>query len=84
MNKTLRYPDSAQVYEIEGTVLVRFKITKDGKVADLQIAQSTNKYLDEEALRVMALMPDWQPEIAAGIRIDSYHLQPVVFNLGRK
>jgi hypothetical protein len=43
--------------------------------------QSVNKYLDEEALRVMRLSPDWQPAIFAGIPRDSRKYQPIIFNL---
>ncbi|HEX3935108.1 MAG TPA: TonB family protein [Puia sp.] len=81
LNKSLRYPDSAVVYEIQGTVLVRFKVLKNGKVSDLQIVQPVNKYLDAEAMRVMRLMPDWEPAILAGVSHDSYKFQPVVFTL---
>ena len=31
LNKTLRYPDSAVVHEIQGTVITQFIVTKEGK-----------------------------------------------------
>jgi TonB family protein len=81
LNKTLRYPDSAVVHEIQGTVVLQFKISKEGKVSELKVIGSVDKYLDEEALRVMRLMPDWQPAIFAGTPCESYHTQPVIFSL---
>jgi protein TonB len=81
LNKTFRYPDSAVVYEIQGTVVIGFMVSKDGKVHDLRIVQSVNKYLDEEALRVMGQTPDWQPAIVGGIISDSYKRQPIDFKL---
>lgn len=81
LNKTLRYPDSAVVYEIQGTVMTQFIVTKEGKVSDLRIIRSVNKYLDEEALRVMRLMSDWEPAIYGGILTDTYRRQPIVFSL---
>jgi TonB family protein len=81
LNKTLRYPDSAVVYEIQGIVVVQFKVSKEGKVSELKVVQSVNKYLDAEALRVLGLTPDWNPAIVAGVPIDSYHIQPVIFSL---
>lgn len=81
MGKNLRYPDSAVVYEIQGTVIVRFHVSKEGKVSNLIVEQSVNPYLDAEALRVIGLMRDWKPAIVAGVPVESYHLQPVAFNL---
>lgn len=81
MNKSLRYPDSAVVYEIQGTVMVKFKVSKAGKMTDFTVTQSADKYLDEEALRVLRKMPDWNPAIVAGVPIDSYFYQPVAFSL---
>ncbi len=77
----VRYPDSAVVYEIEGTVMTQFVVTKTGKVSDLQVINSANKYLDAEALRVMRLMSDWEPAIIGGIPVEAYEKQPIVFHL---
>ncbi|HMH21219.1 MAG TPA: energy transducer TonB [Puia sp.] len=77
----MRYPDSAVNYEIQGTVVVGFNITKDGKVSDLKLITRVDKSLDDEALRVMRMMSDWEPEIIGGILCDSYHKQPIIFHL---
>jgi TonB family protein len=81
LGKNLRYPDSAVVYEIQGTVHVRFHVSKEGKVSNLIVEQSANPYLDAEALRVLALMKDWEPAILAGVPVESFRMQPVVFSL---
>jgi protein TonB len=81
LNKTLRYPDTAINHEIQGMVIVGFNVTKEGKVTDLKVIRSVDKSLDGEALRVMRLMSDWEPEIMGGILCDSYHSQPIVFHL---
>ena len=81
LNKTLKYPDSAVNHDIEGTVVVEFIVSKEGKVYDLKVAHSVDKYLDEEALRVMRQSPDWTPAITGGILSESYKKQPIVFKL---
>ncbi|HWK02025.1 MAG TPA: TonB family protein [Puia sp.] len=81
LNKTLRYPDSAVEHDIEGTVVIGFMVSKEGKVDDMKVIQSVNKYLDEEALRVMRQTPDWRPAITGGILSESYKKQPIVFKL---
>jgi len=81
LEKTLKYPDAALQQKIQGSVIVKFWIAKDGKAHDFKILQSVNPELDAEALRVLNQMPDWHPAIIAGIPIDYYALQPVVFRL---
>lgn len=81
LNNAYRYPDSAGFYGIQGTVVVAFKVLKNGKVADAYVIKSISKDLDDEALRVIRSMPDWKPAILAGVPYDSHERQPVVFRL---
>jgi len=81
LNKTFKYPDSAVNHDIEGTVVVAFMVSKEGKVYNLKVVQSVDTYLDEEALRVMRQSPDWTPAITGGILSESYKKQPIVFKL---
>jgi TonB family protein len=81
LNRTLRYPDSAVIHEIEGMVLIRFHISNEGKVSNLTVEQSVDPYLDAEALRVLSLMKDWEPYVVAGVPVESYKIQPVIFKL---
>jgi TonB family protein len=81
LNRTLRYPDSAVVHEIQGTVVIGFKVSKDGRLSEFKVDQSVDKYLDQESLRALRLMPEWEPSIIGGIFTDSYRRQPVVFRL---
>ena len=81
LNKNLKYPDVAMKQNIQGTVVVNFKISKDGSPSNFKVVQSVNKVLDDEALRVLNMMKDWQPAIVGGIYSDSFISQPVVFHL---
>jgi TonB family protein len=81
LNKTLRYPDSAVDREIQGTVVIGFVISTDGKASDFRIVQSVDKFLDAEALRVVQLSQQWESAIIGGIYTESYKLQPIVFKL---
>jgi TonB family protein len=81
LNKNLRYPDSAVVYEIQGTVIVDFAVSKEGKAGNFRVSQSVNQYLDAEALRVMKMMPEWIPSIIGGLAAESFKRQPVIFSL---
>ena len=57
LTKTLKYPLSAQNAKIEGTVLVAFIINTDGTITTPKIVTSVCDELDNEALRVIRMMP---------------------------
>jgi len=51
---------------------------------DLKILQSVEASLDSEAIRVIRLMPHWDPLIIRGIACDSYQKQPILFKLQKE
>lgn len=57
----LKYPEEAKKNGITGKVFVEFLVDEKGKVRDAKIKQSVNPLLDDEALRVISSMPDWNP-----------------------
>lgn len=61
LTRNLRYPTIAQKQGIEGKVVVTFIVNKDGTIANPRIEKSINSYLDNEALRVIRMMPRWKP-----------------------
>jgi periplasmic protein TonB len=80
MLKNLRYPESAIDQKIQGTVIVRFTITKEGKVEDAEIFKSVEFSLDREALQLIQNCPsDWEPAFFNDAKVDSYKKQPIVF-----
>lgn len=58
--KQLEYPEVALKKGIEGSVLTRFVIEKNGKLSNVGIAKSVGGGCDEEALRVIRLS-QWRP-----------------------
>lgn len=80
LNGKLRYPQKAVNREIKGTVVVAFTIMEDGKIKDLKIIKSVDPLLDNEALRVMAMSPDWLPNIEGGLMVSSRKMLPIVFD----
>ncbi|HXB07779.1 MAG TPA: TonB family protein [Puia sp.] len=81
MNKNLRYPDYAVKHDIQGIVIVQFKTSKTGKVLDISIIRSVEKHVDAEAFRMIRETPDWEPSLAAGQPVESWHKQPIVFKM---
>ena len=81
LSNTIIYPAEAHENKIEGKVIVKFKVKKDGTVGDIQIASGVNKLLDEEAVRVVSLMPSWIPAENFGEPVDSYFNLPITFHI---
>lgn len=62
---SLIYPDSARNNGIEGRVVCQFVVDKDGSLTDIEVVHSSgDTSLDEEAVRIIGLMPKWKPGIA--------------------
>ena len=45
----------------EGTVKIGFTVEKSGKISDIQVLKSLCTKCDEEAIRIVNLMPNWVP-----------------------
>jgi TonB family protein len=58
---TLKYPKQAIIDGIEGQVSVSFLIDTAGIVSDPKIEKGVRKDLDNEAMRIVRLMPRWRP-----------------------
>ncbi len=61
ISRNLIYPEQAQAEDIEGTVYVRFSVSKTGKVTNAKVMNQIGGGCDEEALRVVNMFPAWSP-----------------------
>ena len=78
---TVKYPKEAMEKGLEGRVLVRFVIEKDGSVSEPKVVRSPNEELDAEALRVVKAMPKWTPGKQNGRVVRVNYTIPVTFKL---
>lgn len=58
---TLKYPKQAILDGVEGQVSVSFQIDTAGIVSDPKIEKGVRKDLDNEAMRIVRMMPRWRP-----------------------
>lgn len=78
----VKYPEEAKKNGIQGKVFVEFIVTKTGKVTTTRVLKSADPLLDEEALRVISLMPDWIPgKDENGKPVNVSMALPIAFNL---
>ncbi|MBQ9560896.1 MAG: energy transducer TonB [Prevotella sp.] len=81
LTATLKYPEQALKRKIEGKVIVSFIVNKDGTLSDIKLTKRVNKLLDDEALRVARMMPNWKPGIDKGKPCRSMIAIPIVFEI---
>jgi protein TonB len=75
------YPAIAQEQGIQGLVVVRFVVGKDGSITSAEIARSLDPSCDKEALRVVKKMPKWIPGKQNGTAVMVRYTLPVRFRL---
>lgn len=77
----LKYPVWAQEKGIQGRVVVKFIVEKDGSISNVEVDRSVSPSLDNEAMRVVKAMPKWIPGQINGktVKVECSH--PFVFRL---
>ena len=75
------YPKDAKEKGIQGKVLARFMVKKDGSVSDVSVMQKVNPSLDNEAIRVVKLLPKFTPGKLNGKTVPVWFMVPINFTL---
>lgn len=83
LGSNMRYPAMAIENEIEGRVVVKFVVGKDGNISNVQIIKTLDPSCDKEAVRVVKSMPKWVAGRQNGHPVAVYFTLPVVFRLTR-
>jgi TonB family protein len=66
LKQHFHYPEEAQRQNISCEVVVGFAVDEAGRILDAEIIKSCAASLNEEALRLVRLMPWWMPARRAG------------------
>lgn len=77
----LKYPELAAKENIQGRVVIRFIISKTGKISDITVVRSLDSRCDEEAMRVVREMPTWTPGKQKGQAVAVYYTLPILYKL---
>ena len=81
LSTNMKYPDEATKAGQEGRVIVSFVVEPDGRVTNARVVKSVAPLLDAEALRVIGLMPRWEPGRQNGEAVRVKYTIPVTFRL---
>lgn len=78
--RNLKYPESAYDMGKEGIVYVKFVVDENGKVGRLTLQNNAGYGMDEEALRVVGMIPKFKsPAKVKGVAVKSYYQLPIRF-----
>lgn len=81
IEENLQYPADAKSKGIQGEVIVKCMINNEGRVIETQVGTSVDPELDEEALRVVSLMPAFNPGMIDGACVAMWHTVAVKFEI---
>ncbi len=79
--ENLKYPEKAQKDRLQGKVVTGFYIEKDGSITEAKIIRSLSPETDKECLRVLHIMPKWEPAENKGEPVRTYFVLPFTFHL---
>lgn len=82
IKSNIKYPEISIQMGDQGKVYVRFVVEKDGSISNVSIARSVTPELDREAMRVVRMMPKWNPGKQRGRPVRTNVVIPIVFKLG--
>ena len=81
LSDNIVYPKLAQDEGSSGKVYVQFVIWKDGSVKDVNVIRGVHQSLDNEAVRVIKMMPNWKPGIQRGKPVNTRFTLPIYFKI---
>jgi len=84
MVKNITYPEKAKKNNIQGTVFVTFVIETDGSITNVKVLRGIGGGCDEEAVRVIKLMPKWNPGMQRGEAVRTQFNIPIKFTFDEK
>ena len=77
----VRYPETSIDNNEQGRVFVDFVIEKDGSISNVNVVRGISFLLDNEAMRVVKDMPDWEPGMLKGRPVRTRIQLPINFYL---
>ena len=81
IKQNMVYPQEAIAKGIEGRVIVKFTVEEDGTITNGKILRGIDPLLDNEALRLVSIMPKWSPGRFDGKDTRFTYNLPLLFKL---
>ena len=84
LRSNIHYPDAAVKAGIQGVVMVVFVIEPNGTISNIEVSKGIGGGCDEEAIRVVKIMPLWEPGKRSGKAVRVLVRMPIVFKVPGK
>lgn len=81
LQENIKYPQAARESSLSGLVHITFIIETDGTITGVRVLRGIGGGCDEEAVRVIKLMPKWTPGKQRGKPVRVQYSMPVLFKL---
>jgi len=81
LQENTKYPPFAREVGLEGKVWISFVVEPDGRLTNIEVYRGVAPILDEEALRVVKMMPKWTPGKQRGKNVRVAFRLPITFTL---
>lgn len=81
LGKRIRYPQIDRERGVQGTVMIKFTVEKDGTLTDIHVVKSVSPGLDNEALNALKNSPIWTPGTMYGLPARVSYTMPIAFTL---
>jgi len=81
IEKNIKYPKYERQNNIQGRVLVGFVINEDGSLSNIKIEKGVSDGIDQEAMRVVKLIPNFKPGRRDGLPVKVNYILPIMFKL---
>lgn len=81
LSERLHYPKTMLQNGIRGMVMIQFTVNQDGSLSDIKIKRGICPEANWEAIRVVSLMPKWNPGICEDEPVSVIYFMPIRFEL---
>ena len=79
--QNVKFPQIALENGIHGRVILSFVIDKDGRLTNIEVLQSPDRSLADEAIRVLNKSPKWSPGKQRNQTVRVRYTLPVEFRM---
>ena len=83
VQSNVKYPQIALENGIQGNVVIKFVVEKDGKLSNIQVLQSPDKTLADAAVQVLQKSPKWKPGKQRNKPVRVTYTLPVSFKISQ-
>lgn len=81
LSKNIKYPSLALTEKIEGKVVLQFIVDSKGYVNKIEVLKAIGGGCEQEAIRVINLMPKWNPGLQNGKAVAVKYTLPIAFQI---